>query len=140
MWQEAQSAAARNRARAESDGQQRLEPVPLAAPSADADADAARRASGASADRGGAGACSVGGGAEGAAADGGDRWGQRRRRLEEDNARRAAEIADFQRQHWREMRAAAARNKAAVLGQLLGAPEGDEAGAEAAQGGAAAAL
>jgi len=58
----------------------------------------------------------------------GDPWERRRRRLEEDRARREAEIKAFQRQHWAEMKAASARNRAAVIGEVLGGTDGDAPG------------
>lgn len=48
-----------------------------------------------------------------------DPWERRLRRLEADRQRREAEIKAFQRQHWIEMKAAAARNRAHVLGDLM---------------------
>lgn len=43
---------------------------------------------------------------------------RRRKRLEEDAARREAEIREFQRAHWREMKDAAARNRAAIMAEV----------------------
>jgi hypothetical protein len=76
-------------------------------------------------------ACAPGGGGGGDGA-GGDPWKRRRARLEADRAARDLEVREFQRRHWAEMRAAAARNRAAVLGEVAAPPSssGDGGGGE----------
>lgn len=44
----------------------------------------------------------------------GNAWERRKKRMEEDNMKREAEIKEFQRQHWLEMKAAAQKNRAQV--------------------------
>mgnify|MGYP006302616655 FL=1 len=50
-------------------------------------------------------------------------WCRRRQKLEQEAQAREAEIQAFQRQHWQEMKGAAARNRAALLVGFAGVVE-----------------
>lgn len=56
---------------------------------------------------------------------------RKQRRLEEERATREAQLREFQRQHYQEMREAAERNRRAVRGQLTGDPPSPPPGASA---------
>ncbi|KAJ9525273.1 hypothetical protein QJQ45_020808 [Haematococcus lacustris] len=59
-----------------------------------------------------------------------DAYDRRRKRLESEAVQREAQILEFQRQHWQEMKVAAARNRAQLLRDVQGSPGGASGGQE----------
>ena len=62
---------------------------------------------------------------------------RKKKKLEEERAQREAEIREFQRRHYREMRDAAERNRRALMGEINDAGAGPAAASAAGPGRAA---
>jgi len=108
IYEEQRAAAARNRAAA----------LASEAGPSSADVAGAGRAAALGAAAGGGRHAQAGPEAGEEGGDGGWEW--RRQRLDVDRQRREAELLQFQQQHWREMRAAAERNRQQVGGWVVG--------------------